>query len=179
MANTGLINSTIESVSGYLSGSGDRLELLRRMTVIETAMVEAAPMRRLQVVPTPEVTAERDYVVEFWQEIAPQLTWDLVPRQLLHELYVAWLGAAGIDVPIGRNTFYAAIYEAIVAEGSESIFVACDPAMRHRPRGRMDAPEPLLARYGLTAWADDDRFAHQGFVRRASAVTDSLTGGAA
>ena len=91
-----------------------------------------------------------DAVKAFADDIMPQLTRDLQPYKFLYELYKNWQFEKHPDMPvIGRNSFVQAINS---LAGSGDIKGWTSTETTHvRPDGMLDAPEPIMTRYGVDA----------------------------
>ena len=93
-----------------------------------------------------------DPVRQFAEEILPLCAWDLLPFSFLYDLYRAWMKrnapSGGVQ---GRNTF---INDLLTVLPSIPDWACPDRRKAIRPQGKMDWPEPLIAEYGLDAWAN-------------------------
>ena len=91
-----------------------------------------------------------DPVRAFWAEFEPQFVWDFLPKGFLYDLYKGWFaGNSPSGSPLGKQIFIKYLEQVIEATGS--------PWWNHgktqvRHKGRMSTPEPLIAKYELTAW---------------------------
>ncbi len=89
-------------------------------------------------------------VVEFWNEFASQFTWDLLPSHFLFDLYISWHGKFyPSGKPLGYNKFCREIRK-LVRNNPE--WEAKDYSIYTGTR--MDAYEPLIAKFDLKEWQD-------------------------
>lgn len=87
-----------------------------------------------------------DPVREFWAEMEAQFVWDLLPRDFLYDLFVAWTHRTNPrGEALKRSKFYNDLKTIVTDEGSwdEGQF---------RTSRWMDAAEPLIAEYDLKSW---------------------------
>lgn len=97
-----------------------------------------------------------DPVRAFWNEMNPQLSWDMAPITFLHDLYKAWLAKnMPASKPQGANTF-AKDLATLIRQNPNSRWDATDYTKYRRPASRMDWPEPLIAEYELEGWYNPD-----------------------
>lgn len=83
----------------------------------------------------------------FWDTHAKRLTWDFLPFDFVHALYVQWLGATyPMDAPVSRETFPRRLKAVATASGEWN-------HTRSRPGSLMNAAEPLAER--LPGWSHD------------------------
>ena len=91
-----------------------------------------------------------DPIRQFMTEMEPLFAWDLLPFSFLYDLYKAWFR---LNFPsgtiIGRNNF---VRDLVAMLGDFPEWYCEGRAKAIRPAGRMNAPEPLIAEYGLTEW---------------------------
>jgi putative DNA primase/helicase len=88
-------------------------------------------------------------VQEFFNEVAPRFSWDLIPNTLAYLMYKNWMAinnpSGGI---LGRNQFY---YEwtQCATDSGEWIY---QQRQRYSRAGRMEGPEPLILKYNVEEW---------------------------
>ena len=140
-----------------------KADYLRRREVLEYALHRVLTMPAYYELQTPsagrhlmaEYQLANDNTREFWSEIGAELVWDIVPNAFLHDLYTAWMARVNPSGrPQGRNTFLRAIREIVSEEGlwlMEMDTTAGKPKVL-RVGTAMDAAEPLIDTYNLTAW---------------------------
>lgn len=91
-----------------------------------------------------------DPVRAFWAEFEGQFVWDLLPFGFLYDLYKVWFGQSSPSgSPVGKHTFIADLIN--IVDGSDTWYCN-DRKAKIRPAQRMNAPEPLIVAYDLTAW---------------------------
>lgn len=97
-----------------------------------------------------EYKSFNDSVRQFVEEIFPQLQWDLLPYTFLYDLYKAWFREASPSGSIqGRNTFVMDLMNTL--RGNPDWSCGASQA-KIWAAGRMNGPEPLIARYNLKEW---------------------------
>jgi putative DNA primase/helicase len=91
-------------------------------------------------------------LLSFWNEFEPQLKWGLVPFRFLFDLYREWFRKTNPSgQPESLNSLVSFLRE----------HLAGSPKWEHkgstdvRPKGLMDAPETLIADYGLEDWMNE------------------------
>lgn len=91
-----------------------------------------------------------DPVRQFFEEFSDTFTWNLLPFNFLYELYKAWFKLNSPSGAIqGRNTF---IQDIIAVTQNDPNWYCVDKKQAVRAAGKMDTPEPLIAKYNLEAW---------------------------
>lgn len=91
-----------------------------------------------------------DPVRQFFEEFSDTFTWNLLPFNFLYELYKAWFKLNSPSGAIqGRNTF---IQDIIAVTQNDPNWYCVDKKQAVRAAGKMDTPEPLIAKYNLDAW---------------------------
>ena len=89
-----------------------------------------------------------DPLRQFMNEIVPQLVWNLVPYSFMYDIYKVWYKRnIGEGKALGRNTFIKE-FRILMSAYPEWTF----PDSPTRTGDKMDAPEPLIAYYGLDEW---------------------------
>ncbi|WDH78237.1 phage/plasmid primase, P4 family [Microbacterium esteraromaticum] len=96
-------------------------------------------------------------VRQFWESVEPFLVWDLVPYVFLYDLYKAWLTHNNPSShPLSRLEFDKEFF-AVVAEDAAGPWEAHpDRRKVYRTGTKMDEPEPLIARYDLHDWMNQN-----------------------
>ena len=91
-----------------------------------------------------------DPVIQFIDEILPELQWDLLPFTFLYELYCAWYKTnIGLSGMLAKNTF---INELVQKTMTNPIWHCPEKNKQHRAKKRITKPEPLIETYNLTNW---------------------------
>lgn len=92
-------------------------------------------------------------IIQFWNEVEPELQWDLVPIQFLYDLYYAWFdrnNPSGIKV--GKHAFNKELRN--ILENQSVWTNKFEKNDTVKTLNRMDADEPLITEYHLTDWMD-------------------------
>jgi putative DNA primase/helicase len=93
-----------------------------------------------------------NFLLSFWNEIEPQLCWDLVAFRFLHDLYKEWFRRSNPSgQPESLNSLIAFLRQQLAASHSWDHKGSVDV----RPKGAMSVPEPLIAEYNLTDWMNN------------------------
>lgn len=100
--------------------------------------------------------AVNDAVAQFWTQFEPEFVWNLLPFAFLHDLY----DAAGYP-HLSGGRFNRAIMSLAASDGG---WTCRGRRVVVRPASRMDVPEPLAARYGLTRWSSPQATAYRGLL---------------
>lgn len=94
------------------------------------------------------IKAHNDPARQFWIDLKDRVAWDLLPMELLYELFKGWFAT---NKPSGRVVdkikFIESIRAFIGEQGSE--WKALNSEDRLKAANRMSAPEPLLDEYGV------------------------------
>lgn len=91
-----------------------------------------------------------DPVRMFWDEIKPELVWDLQPFTFLYDLYKSWFcQASPSGSPVSRQQFVGDIIAII---DNDPQWTCPDKNRKIRPGTMMDLPEPLIVTYELKNW---------------------------
>ena len=123
-----------------------RYVLRRALEMKHTELSEPVACKRLK----DAYRRENDSVREFWAEHEAEFVWDLLPTAFLYDLYKAWFAQVNPGGgKISRTMFTQQLAQAL--EGGLDCDFA-DTLRRHGSKGRMDAPEHLIARYTVTEW---------------------------
>lgn len=102
----------------------------------------------------------RDFCAHFGlldvAEPEEKLVWDLQPTAFLFDLFISWYRKAHPSgAPMNRNDFASQLVEILADSGlwrpTQSLSGEPGP---ERPKGRMDATEPLIAQYDLDDWTN-------------------------
>ncbi|WP_051299309.1 BRO family protein [Arthrobacter castelli] len=101
---------------------------------------------------------------QFWHMARHRLVWDLVPFAFLWQLYQTWCAQTEPEaVLLSRQQFVSGL---VTLVGEDGEWHCPDKRRKMRPRSMMDAPEPLIAEYGLND--PRDRINHRGLLRSRS-----------
>ena len=91
-----------------------------------------------------------DPILQFVDEVLPQLQWDLVPFTFLYDLYRAWFDKyIPSGSPQSRNTF---IKDLLIALKNNDTWYCKSKDAKIKTSNRMDKPEPLIQEYDLKSW---------------------------
>lgn len=91
-----------------------------------------------------------DPVRQFFIELSPIFTWDLLPFNFLYDLYKEWFKKNAPTGQVqGRNKFIQEILN--VCRGNNT-WCCPDKTKIFRSAGRMAVPEPLIVQYNLKDW---------------------------
>ena len=90
-----------------------------------------------------------DPVRQFFDELADEFQWDLLPYKFLYDLFKSWFKQnQPSGTMIGKNTFINNLVQIVKPENGW----LADKTAQHTSAGRMSAPEPLTVTYGLPEW---------------------------
>lgn len=108
-------------------------------------------------------------ITRFWHGVRSHLAWDLLPFTFLYDLYRA-IGGDDL-VPVSRQCFVSSIAHLV---SDDPLWSCDDKSRKFRPRQMMRVHEPLVATYGLDAWAGPrNPHGYRGLLRRVrTAPTD-------
>jgi putative DNA primase/helicase len=105
----------------------------------------------------------RDFAARFGllepEDADDEFMWDLLPSSFLHVLFVADFrirNPAGI--PLGDREFASRLAEILIDSSAwrpTRVEATGEPG-KERPKGRMDAPEPLIVRFDLKDWMNEN-----------------------
>ena len=132
-------------------------DYLHRTEVLEYVLYKVLNMNYYEL-STPEVCKEaleeykefNDPILQFVNEILPQLQWDLVPFTFLYSLYRAWFDKyIPSGSPQARNTF---IKDLLIALKDNDTWECSDKNAKVASANRMDKPEWLIDEYKLEDW---------------------------
>lgn len=88
-------------------------------------------------------------VQEFFNEVEPQFTWDIIPNQLAYEMYKNWMV---INNPsgsvLGRTNFLHEWTQCAIDSGRW----AYSSGRRYSNTGRTEGPEMTILRYDVVSW---------------------------
>lgn len=99
-------------------------------------------------------------VQAFVEEVIPETVWGILPFGFLYDLYKSWFAENSPSGKIqGRNTFIKEIAD-MAESGKVSGFTCTGRKTPMRPKKLMDAPEPLILRYGLKNWENPSYVGH-------------------
>lgn len=123
-----------------------RYVLRRALEMKHIELSEPAACKRLK----DAYRRENDSVREFWAEHEAEFVWDLLPTAFLYDLYKAWFAQVNPGGgKISRTMFTQQLAQALEGDPDWDF---TDTLRRHGSKGRMDAPEHLIARYTVTEW---------------------------
>jgi putative DNA primase/helicase len=95
-----------------------------------------------------------DPVRAFWDEFEEAFLWDLLPFSFLYDLYKAWFAKTNPSgSPTGRNVF---ISDLVSIVRKSTMWYCADKAAKIRPAARMANPEPIIARFDLKDWMNQN-----------------------
>ena len=98
-----------------------------------------------------EYRTNNNPVLDFAEEMLPELKWDFVPFTFLYDLFKAWFRQTNPSgIVVGYKTFLFGLLNALAAENLG--WYCQDKNQAVRPGNRMDAPEPLILEYDLEDW---------------------------
>ena len=132
-------------------------DYLKRTEVLEYVLYKVLNMNYYEL-STPDVCKDaleeykefNDPILQFVNEILPQLQWDLVPFTFLYSLYRAWFDRyIPSGSPQARNTF---IKDLLIALKSNDTWECKDKNAKVASANRMDKPEWLIDEYKLEDW---------------------------
>ena len=96
-----------------------------------------------------EYKESNDPVRQFFNELAGEFAWDLLPFPFLYDVFKGWFKEnQPSGTLIGKNTFITNLVS-IVKPSSGWIV---DKDKQYPSKGRMDVPEPLVVRYNAVEW---------------------------
>lgn len=129
-------------------------DFLKRPDVLEYVLWRVLHLPDFYELPEPvaskavlaDFKEHNDTVREFWAEIEPELVWDLLPQEFLHDLYIAWSERTNPRGGGLKRREFSGRLKAIIAEsgGWED--------GQHGVSDRMRFLEPLVNEYGLERW---------------------------
>ena len=91
-----------------------------------------------------------DPVRDFMNEFSDQFQWDLLPFSFLYDLYMAWFNKVRPSgTMLGRTMFISDLMNVV---GTSDVWTCQGKKAKIRSAGRMNALEPLIAKYNLTDW---------------------------
>lgn len=98
-------------------------------------------------------------VLNFAEEILPELKWDLVPFTFLYDLYKAWFK---VNSPSGMvQSSRAFMYDLLdILDNTDLGWHCPDKTQRIVSANRMNGPEPLILEYGLENWMNPNYKGH-------------------
>ena len=132
-------------------------DYLKRAEVLEYVLYKVLNMNYYEL-STPDVCKDaleeykefNDPILQFVNEILPQLQWDLVPFTFLYSLYRAWFDKyIPSGSPQARNTF---IKDLLIALKNNDMWECKDKNAKVASANRMDKPEWLIDEYKLEDW---------------------------
>ena len=92
-----------------------------------------------------------DPIRSFWQDISGDLVWDVIPRDFIYDLYVAWFSRFNKSGhAAGRNTFYDTFKGLI--DNDPNWIARFGKNDRVFPPSLPMPCEPLISKYNLTFW---------------------------
>lgn len=94
---------------------------------------------------------ENDPVIEFWEDISPDLRWDLLPSSFLYDLFLEYHRRTNPSgYPISRQSFLSSLRNYL--EDSTEWFDRTN--IKVHTGDKMVADEPLITEYNLQNWVD-------------------------
>ena len=133
-------------------------DYLKRPEVLEYVLYRVLHMPDYYEFDIPDVCKDalseyktyNDPILQFVEEILPQLQWDLVPFTFLYDLYRAWFAKyIPSGSPLARNTF---IKDLLIAIKDNPEWGCDDKNKKIATVHRMDKPEYLIEEYNLETW---------------------------
>lgn len=97
-----------------------------------------------------EYKETNDPVRAFWEEFRTELVWDLAPFTFLYDLFKAWSMKVNPSGKVVSQKNFVGDLVAIVRK--DPLWVCEDKTQKHRVKGLMSVPEPLIAAYDLRDW---------------------------
>lgn len=95
-----------------------------------------------------------DPIRQFFEETQDLFTWDLLPFQFLYDLYKSWFKQnSPSGIPSSKNKFVSELLNVVK---SNQKWYCADKNKNIRSAGKMACPEPLIAKYNLDAWRDQN-----------------------
>lgn len=130
-------------------------DYLHRPEVLEYVMFKILNMNYYTLSePAACVTALEEYkefndpVRQFVNDMLPLCKWKLLPYEFLYDLYKAWFKETSPSGSLqGKNTF---VNDLIAVIRTKTAYAA--DKQQVLSKGKMDDPEPLIAKYQLTNW---------------------------
>ncbi|MFT3663252.1 MAG: phage/plasmid primase, P4 family [Gordonia sp. (in: high G+C Gram-positive bacteria)] len=168
-------------------------DYLRRREVLEYVLYRALRMDfdtlsepRACAALLAEYKIANDPIRAFWDEISPELKWDLAPFPFVYDLYVAWMKRYMPNgKPVGKLAFTRSLVTVVQGDPG-SRWVCDDHERQHRPGQRMSIPEPLIREYCLEHWGSPDasdrvrrctqvetKSSYRGLLRKEEALKES------
>lgn len=93
-----------------------------------------------------------DPIRQFFEELSPQFTWDLLPFSFLYDLYKSWFRENAPSGSIQSKVTFNNDIINVVKKSDEWFCPGKD--VKITASNRMKAPEPLILRYDLNNWKD-------------------------
>lgn len=133
---------------------------IARQDVLEFVLWKALHMKFNEfTIPAKSETLLYDYkemnnpVMQFWNELHEEFQWDLLPTQFLYDLFVQWSHRNNpIGKPMGKSSFTTTLNNLL--KDDPNWVVKTGQNDKVKSGNKLDADEPLITEYNLTAWKD-------------------------
>lgn len=133
---------------------------IARQDVLEFVLWKALHMKFNEfTIPAKSETLLYDYkemnnpVMQFWNELHEEFQWDLLPTQFLYDLFVQWSHRNNpIGKPMGKSSFTTTLNNLL--KDNPNWVVKTGQNDKVKSGNKLDADEPLITEYNLTAWKD-------------------------
>lgn len=97
--------------------------------------------------------AANNPVQEFWNEISPLLSWDLIPHGLAYEMYKSWMAQNNPNGSVlGRNAFIDE-WGQCARDSGDWLF---EKNRRYSSAGRMEGPEHCMEQWEAPSWLNEN-----------------------
>lgn len=134
-------------------------DYLKRQDVLEYALKRALELGNPTSYEEPDICKAmkdeyklaNDAIRDFLAEMLPQFSLDLIPQALLFDVYKCWYRDNCTGVSVGSRKFYERVRQ-IIAEDYADKWRYTDKNRCCHSKGKMEMPEPLIARYDLRNW---------------------------
>lgn len=135
-------------------------DYLQRKEVLEYVLLRVLNMSYYSL-SEPQVCVEalgeyktfNDPVLQFLSEVLPDAKWNALPYSFLYDMYKSWYKD---NVPMGKpsakSTFQYDLRAALSVSGKQLGWYDGGSKSRFRSHSNMVGPEPLIAKYNMTAW---------------------------
>lgn len=146
------------------TGNGQRPEIrdvyIARKDVLEYVLWKALHLQFTEfIIPDRSKLLLEDYrtmnnpVLQFWDEIADQFAWDLLPTQFVYDLYLSWSNRNNpVGKPVSKRSFTDSLN--VILQKSTEWDIKTGQDGKTRSTGKMDADEPLITEYELRGWTN-------------------------
>lgn len=146
------------------TGNGQRPEIrdvyIARKDVLEYVLWKALHIQFSEfIIPDRSQLLLEDYrtmnnpVLQFWEEMADQFVWDLLPTQFVYDLYLSWSNRNNpVGKPVSKRSFTDSLN--VILQKSTEWDIKTGQDGQTRSVGKMDADEPLITEYELRGWTN-------------------------